>query len=182
MHHPTYAWMFFNWYLDNWWLANSSCVLDGSVEGESLEKVVLNSLVFDHYPRIEEEHKDELNQGNIVSILIKSVFIYNCSIFDGRITYVKFYVQTWNQYVIDYNLRFEELLEENNDTQPYIENAAYMFDAMWTAALALNKTESRLNKKNLTLKNFTYMDEYNISSIIYEEILKVEFFGLTVSV
>ena len=56
-----------------------------------------------------------------------------------------------------------------------------MFDAIWTAALALNKTEARLNKKNLTLKNFTYMDEYNISSVIYEEILKVEFFGLTVS-
>lgn len=90
-------------------------------------------------------------------------------------------MQTWNQYVTDYNLRFEELLEENNDTQPYIEGAAYMFDAMWTAALALNKTESRLNKKNLTLKNFTYEDEYNISGVIYEEILKVEFFGLTVS-
>ena len=56
-----------------------------------------------------------------------------------------------------------------------------MFDAIWTAAMALNKTESRLNKKNLTLKNFTYEDEYNISGIIYEETLKVDFFGLTVS-
>jgi len=57
-----------------------------------------------------------------------------------------------------------------------------MFDAIWTAALALNRTEFRLNKKNLTLKNFTYEDEYNISGIIYEEALKVEFFGLTVSI
>ena len=56
-----------------------------------------------------------------------------------------------------------------------------MFDAIWTAAMALNKTESRLNKKNLTLKNFTYEDEHNISGIIYEETLKIEFFGLTVS-
>lgn len=56
-----------------------------------------------------------------------------------------------------------------------------MFDAIWTAALALNKTESRLNEKNLTLKNFTYEDVHNISGIIYEEVLKVEFFGLTVS-
>lgn len=56
-----------------------------------------------------------------------------------------------------------------------------MFDAIWTAALALNKTESRLKKKNLTLKNFSYEDEHNISGIIYEEAIKVEFFGLTVS-
>lgn len=68
MYHPTYAWMFFNWYLDNWWLGNSSCIKDGSVKGESLEKVVRTSLVFDQYPRIKDEHKDDLNQGNIVSI------------------------------------------------------------------------------------------------------------------
>ena len=74
------------------------------------------------------------------------------------------------------------MLIKENDTQPYIENAAYMFDAIWTAALALNKTESKLKKKNLTLKNFTYEDEYNISGVIYEEALKLEFFGLTVSI
>ena len=56
-----------------------------------------------------------------------------------------------------------------------------MFDAIWTAALALNKTESRLNEKNLTLKDFTYEDEHNMSGVIYEEVLKLEFFGLTVS-
>ena len=70
MYHPKYAWMFFNWYLDNWWLANSSCVLDGSVKGEDLERVLTTSLVYDHYPRIEEEHKDKLNQGGIVSIIV----------------------------------------------------------------------------------------------------------------
>jgi len=70
MYHPTYAWMFFNWYLDNWWIANSSCTIDddGSVKGEISERVIRTSLIFDHYPRIEEEHKNEPNQGNIVSI------------------------------------------------------------------------------------------------------------------
>ena len=34
---------------------------------------------------------------------------------------------------------------------------------------------------DLTLLNFTYDDEYNISGMIYEEALKVSFFGLTVS-
>ena len=56
-----------------------------------------------------------------------------------------------------------------------------MFDALWTAALALNRTETRLNERNLTLTDFTYDDEYNISNIIYEEALRVNFFGLTVS-
>ena len=67
MYHPTYAWMFFNWYLDNWWLANSSCVLDGSVQQESLARVVRNSIVFDHYPRLEDEQRDITNRANIVS-------------------------------------------------------------------------------------------------------------------
>ena len=69
MHYPTYAWMFFNWYLDNWWLTNSSCVLDGSVKGKSLERIIKTSLVFDHYPRIEDKHMDRVNQANIVSII-----------------------------------------------------------------------------------------------------------------
>lgn len=57
-----------------------------------------------------------------------------------------------------------------------------MFDAIWAAALALNKTKSRLLKRNLTFKDFKYEeDEYNISGIIYEELLKLQFFGLTVS-
>lgn len=71
MYHPTYAWMFFNWYLDEWWLGNSSCIVHDS---ESLERVVRDSLVFDHYPRIEEEYKDKPNQGNIVSV--NNLFTY----------------------------------------------------------------------------------------------------------
>ena len=73
------------------------------------------------------------------------------------------------------------MLETNNDTEPYVNDSAYVFDAMWTAALALNRTESQLKNLGLSLKNFSYDDEYNISDIIYKEALQVEFFGLTVS-
>ena len=52
---------------------------------------------------------------------------------------------------------------------------------MWTAALALNRTATRLKERNLTLKDFSYDDQYNISGIIYEEALDVTLFGLTVS-
>ena len=61
--------MFFNWYLDNWWLVNSSCILDGSVQRESLARVVKTSIVFDHYPRLEDEHRDKANKANIVSLI-----------------------------------------------------------------------------------------------------------------
>ena len=71
------------------------------------------------------------------------------------------------------------MLERN--TEPYLNDSAYVFDAMWTAALALNRTETRLKNLGLSLQNFSYDDEYNISDIIYKEALEVEFFGLTVS-
>ena len=73
------------------------------------------------------------------------------------------------------------MLNMNNNTDPLVNDSAYMFDAMWTAALALNRTATRLKERNLSLMNFSYDDEYNISSVIYEESLNVEFFGLTVS-
>ena len=69
----------------------------------------------------------------------------------------------------------------DNDTDPALNESAFIFDALWTAALALNRTQVRLSEKNLTLLDFTYDDKYNISDIIYEEALKVNFFGLTVS-
>ena len=68
MFHPTYVWMFFNWYLDNWWLINdSSCIMDGSVKPQDLEHVLRTSLILDHYPRIDDEHANDQNVGNIVS-------------------------------------------------------------------------------------------------------------------
>ena len=68
MFHPTYAWMFFNWYLNGWWMIDSSsCVMDGSVRVKDLQQVLRNSLILDHYPRIEDERTNERNVGNIVS-------------------------------------------------------------------------------------------------------------------
>ena len=73
------------------------------------------------------------------------------------------------------------LKNKRNTSQPYVNESAYVFDAMWTAALALNRTETRLREMNSTLTSFTYSDGYNISKMIYEEALNLTFFGLTVS-
>ena len=90
-------------------------------------------------------------------------------------------LQTWHQYVSEHEHRFDMLEKISNNANPHVNDSAYMFDAIWTAALALNRTETRLNERNLTLMNFSYDDKYNISDMIYEEALKVNFFGLTVS-
>lgn len=81
----------------------------------------------------------------------------------------------------EHKRRFDSLKKVNNKTDPLVDDSAYMFDALWTAALALNRTKARLNEKNFSFMNFDYDDKYNISDIIYEEALRVEFFGLTVS-
>lgn len=77
-----------------------------------------------------------------------------------------------------------EVLEDkaSNKTSAHTGDSAYMFDAIWTAALALNRTKSRLEKLNLSLADFDYDDEHGISNMIYEEAVNVKFFGLTVSI
>ena len=68
MFYPDYGWILMNWYLDNWWVNdNSSCIRDGSVKGEDLERLLRFSLSLDHFPRIEDDRQDEINIGNIVS-------------------------------------------------------------------------------------------------------------------
>lgn len=54
-----------------------------------------------------------------------------------------------------------------------------MFDTVWTAALALNRTAAKL-PSGQSLMDFNY-STVNISEMIYQEALDVNFFGLTVS-
>ena len=81
--------------------------------------------------------------------------------------------------MVDHKQRLDKMNSSNNEVVR--NDSAYIFDAIWTAALALNRTATQLKNMNLTLKNFTYDDKYNISDMIYKEALKAKFFGLTVS-
>ena len=75
MFHPTYVWIYFDWYLENWWVTvNSSCIRDGSVKGEDLEEIIRFSLAVDHFPRIEENRRDDQNIGKIVSKQLLQMF------------------------------------------------------------------------------------------------------------
>ena len=85
--------------------------------------------------------------------------------------------------MLDHKQRFGVLTSDDINDEVVRNDSAYMFDAIWTAALALNRTATQLKETtNVTLLDFDYDDKYNISEIIYKEALKTKFFGLTVSV
>ena len=81
--------------------------------------------------------------------------------------------------MVDHKQRFDKINSSNSEIVR--NDSAYIFDAIWTAALALNRTATQLKERNLKLTDFSYDDKYNISGMIYEEARNVTFFGLTVS-
>lgn len=60
------------------------------------------------------------------------------------------------------------------------EEAAAAYDAVWTAALALNATEEQLAETNSSLANFTYNDD-TVAEVFYNNCLLVSFNGASVS-
>ncbi|XP_033106895.1 gamma-aminobutyric acid type B receptor subunit 2-like [Anneissia japonica] len=57
--------------------------------------------------------------------------------------------------------------------------APYAYDAVWATALAFNATEAVLAEKGLSLLNFTYDDEFNITGLIQEKLESVDFLGVS---
>ena len=72
-----------------------------------------------------------------------------------------------------YNKRFNKL---GPNVSYNLEDAAFMFDTVWTAALALNSTAGN----EYSLKDFNYSNG-TLADKIYNEARDVTFFGLTVS-
>ena len=61
--------MVYNWYPEKWWMNdNSSCIRDRSVKAEDLERLIEHAIILDDNSRIDENRRDELNIGKIVSI------------------------------------------------------------------------------------------------------------------
>ena len=90
--------------------------------------------------------------------------------------------QTWNFFNSYYDENIERYRIDNTSRLLSKEEAVFMFDAVWTAALAIQSTASKL-PSGVTLRDFTYNGKLsrNISRLLYEEALKVKFFGLSVS-
>ena len=58
---------------------------------------------------------------------------------------------------------------------------AYMYDAVWTMAHALDKTEKILLPQNKSLSQFNY-NRSDIRNIIVNQIANTSIFGITVSI
>ncbi|XP_065899544.1 gamma-aminobutyric acid type B receptor subunit 2-like isoform X2 [Dysidea avara] len=110
MTHPTYAWMFFNWYSNDWWnVSNSSSCTD------DMRKSFLDySLVFDHYPRINDSDKNETNIAGM----------------------------TYEQYEHEYYKRLQN--DYPHYRTDLFNDSVYTFDAVWAAALALHNASKVL--------------------------------------
>ena len=72
----------------------------------------------------------------------------------------KYFLQTWNYFESYHEPAFEEL-ERNASSQ--LEDSAYMFDAVWAAALPLNNTHASLVNSTHTDKASANISQYIIS-------------------
>jgi hypothetical protein len=70
-------------------------------------------------------------------------------------------------------------IEHNRYPEGYQE-APLAYDAVWSVALAFNKTMERLKVKSRSLKDFTYTDK-DIADEIYAAMNSTQFLGVSVS-
>ncbi|XP_046818172.1 gamma-aminobutyric acid type B receptor subunit 1 isoform X2 [Vespa crabro] len=84
----------------------------------------------------------------------------------------------------DFRQRLNKLLKEggfdidNNRYPEGYQEAPLAYDAVWSVALAFNKTMEKLNKLGKSLKNFTYTDK-EIADEIYSAINSTQFLGVS---
>ncbi|CAK9810332.1 Gamma-aminobutyric acid type B receptor subunit 1 [Anthophora plagiata] len=84
----------------------------------------------------------------------------------------------------DFRLRLNKLLKEggydidNNRYPEGYQEAPLAYDAVWSVALAFNKTMEKLSKQGKSLKNFTYKNK-EIAGEIYSAINSTQFLGVS---
>ncbi|XP_006611611.1 gamma-aminobutyric acid type B receptor subunit 1 isoform X3 [Apis laboriosa] len=84
----------------------------------------------------------------------------------------------------DFRQRLNKMLKENGfdiDNNRYPEGyqeAPLAYDAVWSVALAFNKTMEKLSKQGKSLKNFSYTDK-EIANEIYSAINSTQFLGVS---
>lgn len=87
----------------------------------------------------------------------------------------------------DFRLRLNEMLRDegydidNNRYPEGYQEAPLAYDAVWSVALAFNKTMDRLQKYGKSLKDFTYTNK-EIADDIYSAINSTQFLGVSVSI
>ncbi|RZF43544.1 hypothetical protein LSTR_LSTR012824 [Laodelphax striatellus] len=143
-----YVWFFIGWYEDNWFEVNLE------KEGIECTKEEMRIAAEGHITT-EALMWNQNNQRTISGMTSED--------FRERLNDVL----RKSGYDIDH-LRYPEGYQE----------APLAYDAVWSVALAFNKTMSRLHRHGKTLKNFTYTDK-EIADDIYSAINSTQFLGVS---
>lgn len=71
--------------------------------------------------------------------------------------------------------------QENSELETHL-YSGFAYDAVWTIAYALNKTEKELVQHgyNLTLDSFDYFEANNLSNVIARHLVETDFAGVSV--
>ncbi|KNC24020.1 hypothetical protein FF38_00223 [Lucilia cuprina] len=143
-----YVWFFIGWYEDNWYEVN--------LENEGITcSVEQMRLAAEGHLTTEALMWNQNNQTTISGMTAEE------------------FRQRLNHALI------EEGYDINNDRYPVgYQEAPLAYDAVWSVALAFNKTMERLKQRNKNLKDFTYNDK-EIADEIYAAMNSTQFLGVS---
>lgn len=144
----SYVWFFIGWYEDNWFEVNLE------KEGITCTKEQMRTAAEGHITT--EALMWNQNKQKTISGMTTEEFRVRLNA-----------VLKSANYDID-NMRYPEGYQE----------APLAYDAVWSVALAFNKTMERLHRHGKTLKNFTYTDK-EIADEIYSAINSTQFLGVS---
>ncbi|XP_073987605.1 gamma-aminobutyric acid type B receptor subunit 1 isoform X2 [Rhodnius prolixus] len=145
----SYVWFFIGWYEDNWFEVNPK------KESLSCTPEQMRAAAEGHITTEALMWNQNINEHTISGMTAED--------FRKRLNDVL----RKADYDID-NMRYPEGYQE----------APLAYDAVWSVALAFNKTMAKLNKQGKTLKNFTYTNKY-IADDIYSAMNSTQFLGVS---
>ncbi|KAK2188045.1 hypothetical protein NP493_146g03044 [Ridgeia piscesae] len=158
---PKHVWVIIGWYPDNWYSQPDSLV---NCTAEELKEALEGHFTTEGLM---------LNQDNTPTISWHGLWIRQChghTIFTCGITF-----QTSTAFME----KVEQRIGGSNplSVTGYVE-APLAYDAVWALALALNKTQTTLVKKNQKLSDFTYSNQ-DIMKEIYRAMNGTNFLGVS---
>ncbi|EDV21426.1 uncharacterized protein TRIADDRAFT_30267 [Trichoplax adhaerens] len=77
-----------------------------------------------------------------------------------------------------YYQRLENNLNQSNTSFSISDSIGTIYDAVWSLALGLNRTEQRLNMNKTSITEFDYQNTF-IRSVLVEKLSKLSFYGVT---
>lgn len=145
----SYVWFFIGWYEDNWFEVN-------------LEKEGINCT---------KEQMLQAAEGHLTT----EALMWN----QNNETTISGMTSGDFRQRLNQQLKEEGFDIDNNRYPEGYQEAPLAYDAVWSVALAFNKTMDKLTKLGKSLKNFTYTDK-EIADEIYSAINSTQFLGVSV--